>query len=68
MDNDYINNHLIKWAELLYGKDSKCFSKKKKDHFVFGNKNNKNKITKAVAILLALNKITYDSKIKRKST
>jgi len=59
MDNDYINSHLIKWAELLYGEKSGCFAKRSKEHFVFGSKKKKakNKITKEVAILLVLNKI-----------
>ena len=62
MDNDYINSHLIKWAELLYGKDNKCYAKRSKEHFIFGSKKKKlkNKITKAVAILLVLNKLKYD--------
>ena len=62
MDNNYINSHLIKWAELLYGKDSKCYAKFKKDHFIFGSKKKKlkNKVTKQIAILLALNQIKHD--------
>ena len=59
VDNDYINSHLIKWAELLYGAKNKCYAKSSKDHFVFGSKTKKakNKITKEVAILLVLNKL-----------
>jgi len=64
MDNDYLTSRLIKWAELLYGKDSDCYAKKSKDHFVFGNKKNKNKITKGVAILLVMNKLPIKNKKK----
>jgi hypothetical protein len=62
MDNNYINSHLIKWAELLYGKDSDCFSKSRKTYFIFGSKKKKlrNKVTKQVALLLVLNKLEND--------
>jgi hypothetical protein len=62
MDNDYINSHLINWIKTLCGKDSKPFSKRKGDYFVFGDKNSelKNKVTKQIAILLILNKLPDD--------
>lgn len=62
MDNNYINSHLIKWAELLYGKDSGCYSKAKDKIFIFGSKKKKlkNKVTKQVALLLVLNKLEHD--------
>lgn len=62
MDNNYINSHLIKVAELLYGKKSKCYSKTKGNYFVFGSKKKKikNKVSKQIAIYLILNKVPND--------
>ena len=59
MDADYINTKLIKFAELLYGKDSGCYSKSKDDSFVFGSKktNMKNTVTKQVAMYIVTNQM-----------
>ena len=56
MKPEYIASHLIKVAELLYGKDNKCFAKKKGEHYIFGSKklNIKNKVDKQVAIYLII--------------
>lgn len=56
MNNNYINQKLIKWCDLMYGKDSDNYSRciKKKDVFVFGSKKLKvrNKLSKQFALLL----------------
>jgi len=61
MTNEYILEHLQKWAELFYGKlNSKyCFARMKGEHYVFGFKKPNgikkiNWITKAVAIYLCI--------------
>ena len=52
MDVDYINSHLLQIAELLYGKNSECYSKREGKYFIFGSKKKKNKVNKRVALYL----------------
>lgn len=62
MDANYINQHLLGWCELFYGKDSECYSKrvkegkkkKKVEYFIFGSKKLKveNKVTKQFALYI----------------
>ena len=56
MDENYITKHLLKIAILLYGKNSNCFAKKKKDYYIFGTPEIKNKISKQVALLIITGK------------
>lgn len=66
MNSNYINRQLIIWAELLYGKDAKCYSREvrkckkgKKVYYVFGSEKLKieNVLSKQFALYLAANQL-----------
>jgi hypothetical protein len=65
MDDEYILEHLKKWVPLFYGKENAqyAFSKKKGDYFYFGYENGDdfvtNKVSKPVAIFLALGNTSF---------
>lgn len=60
MDDSYILEKLLKWAQHFYGQKNStyCFSKKKDDYYLFGFKKKTdkkvNRVTKAVAIYLCV--------------
>lgn len=65
MDAEFICNSLKKWIALFYGKDKERFvvSYKKGDYFYFGYENGDefiiNKVSKPVAIFLALGNVSF---------
>ncbi len=65
MDDEYILERLKKWVPLFYGKDKNKYivSYKKGDYFYFGYENGDdfiiNKVSKPVAIFLALGNTSF---------
>lgn len=72
MDAEFICPRLKKWARLFYGSDAKVFAKEMDDgRFVFGTKENKSTLTKAVAIFLCIGELTdapKQTKVKNSTT
>lgn len=66
MDKDFICPRLEKWATLFYGKDAKVFAKEKNGMYIFGTKEQKSTLTKAVAIFLVAGNLPEHKTKKKK--
>lgn len=67
MSDAYLLNRLLGWAELMYGKDTDCYSKKKKGHYVFGSRkrNYRNVVSKQFAIYICVGTLPYFQNTKK---